>query len=97
MSVEDPKLPAKVTSAPLAETSAKKRRGRLLMSSLACPRCHKLGTTYRIPEQLDMGPWKLDLPFFECSGCAMKWYDYTEMLAYILARNESDRMTRKPT
>jgi hypothetical protein len=62
------------------------------MASLACPRCKLLGSIYRVSEKLELGSLKLDLPYFECAQCGTKWYDYTEMLAYIMARNELDRL-----
>jgi len=55
------------------------------MVNMWCPRCGVRGSIYKIPERLKMALGNLDLPYFLCASCGNRFYDYAEMLAYIMA------------
>ena len=95
MSDAEPRLPLR-PQVSTRSVALPRKRGRTIMPSLACPRCKTVGSIYRIPEKLEIGSIKLDLPYFSCAQCGTRWYDYTEMLAYIMARNEMDRLKETP-
>ena len=91
MSENEPRLPLR-NQMPARLIALPRKRGRTRMEGLVCPRGKHGGSVYRVSEKLEIGGIKLDLPYFECAQCGEKWYDYTEMLAYIMARNELDRL-----